>query len=300
MVHARRLWFFCGVWLLTAQASAVPRDLPGLHNVHEVMLGLYSGSSPEGDAGFASLQKLKVKTIVSVDGARPDVERARRLGMRYVHIPIAYSTVPGEAGLRLAKAIRDLPGAVYLHCHHGKHRGPAAAAVARLCLDRTCAVEDALAFMNKAGTDKRYMGLFDAVKNLQRPTKADLDRVPAHFPEVTPASNLVQAMVEIDESFENLRLARKSAWKTPREHPDIDPPHEALILAQHFAASAKTIEQKELARFLAEAKTHADEMERLLRQVKSGAKVESRLLENAFSTMNMDCMRCHEKFRDTK
>ena len=69
-------------------------DAPGLHNVYRLTDKLLSGSGPEGDEGFASLQQLGVKTVLSVDGARPDVARARRFGLRYVHLPIGYDGVP--------------------------------------------------------------------------------------------------------------------------------------------------------------------------------------------------------------
>jgi protein tyrosine/serine phosphatase len=35
-----------------------------------------------------------------------------------------------ERTKELAKADRELAGPIYLHCHHGKHRSPAAAVVA--------------------------------------------------------------------------------------------------------------------------------------------------------------------------
>src|SRR5262249_23747412 len=66
-------------------SPSVPRrlegDAPGLHNVIELSERLLSGSEPEGDEGFGSLAKLGVKTIVSVDGARPDIDRARANGL---------------------------------------------------------------------------------------------------------------------------------------------------------------------------------------------------------------------------
>ena len=91
---------------------------------------LYSGSEPHGEEGIASLKELGVKTIVSVDGAKPAVETARKYGMRYVHIPIGYDGVPEEAGQSLARLMREAETPIYVHCHHGKHRGPAAVAVA--------------------------------------------------------------------------------------------------------------------------------------------------------------------------
>src|SRR5205807_10192310 len=145
---------------------------------------LLSGSGPEGAAGFRSLRELGVKTVISVDGMTPEVELARREGLRYVHLPIGYDGVPREQALRIARAVRDLPGPVYLHCHHGKHRGPAAAAVATLCLDASCPVEAAVAFMKQAGTDPRYRGLYASPGKLRRPSRADLDRVAGDFPEV--------------------------------------------------------------------------------------------------------------------
>src|SRR5205814_1359060 len=87
-------------------------DLPGLHNVFRVTGRLYSGSSPEDDAGFRSLQRLGIRTVITVDGARPDVERARRFGLRYVHLPIGYDGVPEARAYQLARAVRDLPGPV--------------------------------------------------------------------------------------------------------------------------------------------------------------------------------------------
>ncbi len=89
----------------------------GLHNVHRVSERLFSGSSPEGDEGFRSVRDLGIRTIITVDGAKPDVDRARRHGLRYVHLPIGYDGVPeaqgaaaGEGGARPAgTSLHPLP-----------------------------------------------------------------------------------------------------------------------------------------------------------------------------------------------
>src|SRR4051794_32733608 len=75
-------------------AAPAKVEAPGLHNVYRLTPGLYSGSSPEGDTGFRSLRRLGIHTVLSVDGARPDLERARRHGLRYVHLPVGYDGVP--------------------------------------------------------------------------------------------------------------------------------------------------------------------------------------------------------------
>src|SRR5262245_171423 len=46
-----------------------PRDYSGLHNVVAFHDGFYSGSVPEGDAGFDTITAMGVRTIISVDGA---------------------------------------------------------------------------------------------------------------------------------------------------------------------------------------------------------------------------------------
>src|SRR5262245_29349048 len=72
-----------------------------------------SGGEPRGAETFAALQELGVRTIISVDGAAPDVEAARKLGIRYVHLPIGYDGIPREQAVRIIKAVRLMPGPVY-------------------------------------------------------------------------------------------------------------------------------------------------------------------------------------------
>jgi hypothetical protein len=52
-------------------ALQVPVEAPGLHNVVAYGPGFWSGSAPEGTAGFGTLRAWGVRTIVSVDGAAP-------------------------------------------------------------------------------------------------------------------------------------------------------------------------------------------------------------------------------------
>src|SRR5688500_4513824 len=75
---------------VTTEAVAHAEKLPeaaGLHNLWRVAANSYSGSEPHAEEGFASLAKLGIKTVISVDGARPNLEAAAKHGMKYVHIP---------------------------------------------------------------------------------------------------------------------------------------------------------------------------------------------------------------------
>jgi protein tyrosine phosphatase (PTP) superfamily phosphohydrolase (DUF442 family) len=294
------LGLLCGCPRKEAPAPAPTPNEPeaveaaGLHNVYRLFDRLYSGSGPESDEAFASLKKLGVRTVISVDGARPDLARARKLGLRYVHLPIGYDGVPREQALRIARAVRDLPGPVYLHCHHGKHRGPAAAGAALLCLGEVDA-DGAVAWLERAGTDPRYKGLYAAPRELHRPTEEELDRVPANFPEVAEVGGLAGLMVEVDQRWDHLELARKAGWKAPPAHPDLAP-HEALQLAELYREAARSSDAKgrfaELRRWLAEAEAGAKGLEVALRAGQAkGA-------EKAFRRAAADCARCHAAHRD--
>jgi protein tyrosine phosphatase (PTP) superfamily phosphohydrolase (DUF442 family) len=214
-------------------------ELPGLHNVFRLSETLYSGGAPEGDTGFRSLRQLGIRTVLSVDGARPDVARARRFGMRYAHIPFGYDGCPDPTANRVVRAVRDLPGPIYLHCHHGKHRSPTAAAFARIALDGI-SNDAAVREMERAGTGKGYVGLYGDVRRYRPPSPAELDRVPSDFPEVAPTPPLIEAMVRIEQRFEGLQRCRKAGWRAPRDHRDLKPAHEALQLRELFTELQRT------------------------------------------------------------
>ena len=275
-------------------------NTPGLHNVLRITDKLFSGSVPEGDTGFQTLQKLGVKTIITVDGAKPEVERAKKFGMRYVHLLIGYDGVPAEQSLRLAKAVRDLPGLIYIHCHHGQHRSPAAAVVIKLCLDEKCTIATALELMKLAGADPRYVGLYAAPKELRRPTSADLDKISSDFPETAPTRGLVQHMVEIDERWDNLKLIQAAGWAVPKNHPDLDPAHEALLLSEHFVELSRATEIKKKPQafldMLHQAEKDTRQLESTLRLGAGPARLAG--ANQFFKASQATCTRCHVQYRD--
>ena len=119
---ARLLFSVIAALVLGALAIGAPATAPAvgealapvasqhLHNAHVVNAKVISGAQPEGDQAFAELKAMGIRTIISVDGATPDVERARKFGMRYVHLPIGCDNVEVEEGMAIAKAIQ--PAAV--------------------------------------------------------------------------------------------------------------------------------------------------------------------------------------------
>jgi protein tyrosine phosphatase (PTP) superfamily phosphohydrolase (DUF442 family) len=275
-----------------------PLTADGLHNLYRVSDRVYSGSSPDGDAGFASLQALGVKTVISVDGAIPDATAAGRHGLRYVHLPIGYDGIPSERATLLAKAVRDLPGPVYVHCHHGKHRGPAACAVIQLTLDPAWTPEQAEGWLKAAGTDPKYTGLTAIPHQYRPPSKSALDSATADFPTVATVPDLVRLMVDVDARWVHLKEIKAAGWKSPKDHPDLDPPHEAVILAELYREAARhadsTARGKEFVALLGEGEAAAKELEAALRKGDTSA------AGSAFSRSQAACAKCHEKHRDKK
>lgn len=273
-----------------------------IHNFFRVTTNLYSGSSPEGEGGYAQLAKLGVRTIISVDGARPDLEAARRHGLRYVHLPHGYDGIQTNVQRQLIQAVRSLPGPVFVHCHHGKHRGPAAAAI--ICLGtESWPIARAELWLHAAGTATNYTGLFAAVNQFQMPA-GDLARVnPARFPEVAPVPQLVDAMVEIDRHWTRLSRFRKNGFTIPPADPDLRPQAEARLLWERFRELQRQPESIARGTNFIDALRRAEALSRALEdvlQLPPGAdpgKIPGRL-ESAFGQVARDCVTCHKAHRD--
>ena len=301
-----RIWFIVFLVAVGCQAKpdgsanahiAVLRlDAVGLHNVFRVSDRIYSGSIPDEGAAFAALQKLGIQTILSVDGAKPDADAARRHGLRYVHLPFGYDSIPRERVLELVKAATDLPGPIYIHCHHGKHRGPAAVAAIQLCTDPAWDADRAEAWFRMAETDPRYTGLTAIARSLIRPTAEELARVPSDFPAAAPVPDLARLMVNVDQCWDHLKRVKAAGWSAPPNHPDIDPAHEAMQLIEHYREATRLTSVKNrgpaFATLLAEAESAATALEAGLRD-KDGVRA-----TEAFARSATACATCHETYRD--
>lgn len=278
-----------------ANPAVRPVEIPGIHNAFQAAARIYSGSQPEGDAAFEALAKLGVKTIVSVDGSKPDVAMAHKHGLRYVHLPYGYDGIPTNRVAELAKVAAEGDGAIYVHCHHGKHRGPAAVAV--MCLSREgWTTNQAVAWLHEAGTAADYPGLYRAAQEFRAPSAAELKAIQT-LPEVARTTSLVEAMVAIDGYLDHLKLAQAAGWKTPPGHADITPAHEATMLWEQFKEIARiedTAKRGEDFRArLNEAEQAAENLRMQLRDSASGATRDAALKKTTQS-----CSACHTRYRN--
>ncbi len=276
----------------TGTSPAQRLELPGLENVHDLGHGLLCGGEPRGDAGFAALEAMGVRTLLSVDGMDPDLGRARVHGMRYVHVPIGYDGVGTNALRRLAKAVSTLPGPFYIHCHHGRHRGPAAAAAVARALHRWTAPQ-ASAWLLLAGTDPRYAGLHRDATNAPPIPPDEIARIADPLPERTPVEPLVRAMVAVDHEFEALRRQRGKTFGPPSEAGAAT----ATRLSELFREAARLNGSGTAAGDLRHGLTEAaDEAARLAVQLR-GVRGPS-AAEDSFRNLTEGCARCHRSHRD--
>jgi protein tyrosine phosphatase (PTP) superfamily phosphohydrolase (DUF442 family) len=267
-------------------------DLPNAYVIHEKVI---SGGEPHGEGAFAALAKLGVKTVISVDGAKPQVELARKHGMRYVHLPHSYDGVPEKRAQELAKAVRDLPGPIYIHCHHGKHRSPAAAAVACVGAGLLPASESRW-FLETAGTSKNYRGLYQSAESARRLEDKLLDELKVDFPETVDVPPLADAMVALERTHDHVKQIAANNWKPLPKHPDIDPAHEALLLREHYTELLRTDDvsrrSREFQKLMREGEDAAKTLERAM------AEVDYTVARKALTAVNQNCASCHKTFRD--
>jgi protein tyrosine phosphatase (PTP) superfamily phosphohydrolase (DUF442 family)/soluble cytochrome b562 len=275
----------------SSAADKTPCDRPGLQHVLRLSDTIYSGGQPLGDEGFETLRQLGITTVVSVDGARPLVERAHSFGLRYVHIPLGYGGIPAEAGAALARLVREVEAPIYFHCHHGQHRGPAAAAVACLAAG-AINHRQALEVLERAGTSRDYQGLWrDVAAYTPPPPESQLPELV----ETAVVRSLAASMAQVDQSFDSMKRSRDAHWRAPVDRPGFDPALEALLIQETLHEAARNLTTSRDAAFqhgLADAERLAGELQRALKHGELAA------AEQHFVRLQHACTACHRKYRD--
>ena len=254
---------------------------------------VWFGSEPVGPESFRELRRLGIKYVVSVDGAKPNVKAAEENGLRYVHIPFGYDGVPELSALSLARVMREAGGKpVFIHCHHGKHRGPVGAAIACRVADANFSSTDALDLIRSAGTSPEYQGLWRDVEDFKPPS--DSVALP-ELVEVAEIDSLTEAMASMGRAFDHLKLLEKSRWQVPASHPDLIAVNEAVLVWEALRESrrldAGEFPEKYLA-WMRESEEMAYELTEALR---------SREREEAnrhFQALKRSCKQCHREYRD--
>jgi protein tyrosine phosphatase (PTP) superfamily phosphohydrolase (DUF442 family) len=257
---------------------------------------LAQGGQPEGDRGYAALAAEGVSLVLSVDGQPPDREAAVRHGLVVAHVPVGYDGIDEAESLQIVRACREAPaGTVFIHCHHGKHRGPAAAALARIGLEGV-SPDEALAGLEASECSPRYKGLYAVVREFQAPDAASLAACPP-APEAVRPQGTRAAMVELSQLWQGLEAAREAGWRQPADHPDVDPAHQATLVweALRELHRASKSEASRGAGYLA----LASESELRARELRDALEADDRPRATRRAKLLAErCDACHAEFRN--
>lgn len=282
---------FTGLACVGSLAAADEPSRSPLQNFQQPFANFYCGGEPADDDAFAELARLGIRTVVSVDGITPNHQAARRHGLRYVHIPIGYAGVESHAALSLTRLVREAEMPIYLHCHHGKHRGPTAAAIAGLAAEKLDRPQ-AIALLKESGTSKNYLGLWKAVETFELPPA---DTQLPNLVTVSPVRILAHQMATLDRSFDTLAQCQASGWKSPANHPDIVPQRLALLVREGLHELGR-VQQKMMSsnfyKLSMESEHHAESLRLAL------VKENTDLATKQFVALKQSCVACHQKFRD--
>lgn len=260
----------------------------------QITESVFSGATPDKELGFSTLKRLGVKTIISVDGASPEVKLASSLGMEYIHIPVGYDTITVQQSATLTSVLSKKKGPFYIHCHHGHHRGPAAAAV-MLIRNKLITKSEALSFVDKAGLSPHYKGLWKAIENA--PSQINDSTSPAPLVSKATVSDYTQAMVEIDTAYQELRLFSKNNWQPLSDAPDLSALHSSLMLLEKLKELPRTTteefsQDKVYQNHLAASTEISTQLHQSLQKA-SFEKATTR-----FKILKDSCIDCHSDYRD--
>ncbi|MBA3480996.1 MAG: cytochrome c, partial [Pirellulales bacterium] len=190
----------------------------------------------------------------------------------------------------LTRVMREAKGPIFIHCHHGKHRGPAAAAVACMAAGKMTRAE-AADFMKLAGTGKEYAGLWRDVAAFQ--PLADDAKLP-ELVEIAEVDSLAGAMALLDRAWDGLKLCQAAGWKTPKDHADLAPKQQALLVLEGFKESRRNLENDDpqMTKWLEEAMAQAEQLHQSLQAGRTDEAT------RPYKALEAACLRCHEQYRN--
>ena len=248
---------------------------------HQLTPDIFVGPRPSQEH-IAELTTLGIKKVISVDALPPESSLwAEAIQVR--HLPMGYRDLPKPLQLRLARELSIAPVKTYIHCHHGQHRGPAAALAALRALGKLDQAQ-AEAWLDRCGVG--YQGLRQAVHDAQPESPQDIQSA-LPLEEAVATRSLSRLMAEIDQ-----------VWDRVKKVPSPDDPikrtqkEDAAHLLDLFRLSSEAAGPVDPAyrKQIQEAVRLASTLESELQNGEDAAKLRAAL--------RTSCRTCHRAFRD--
>jgi protein tyrosine phosphatase (PTP) superfamily phosphohydrolase (DUF442 family)/cytochrome c556 len=256
-------------------------------NFRQLSARIFSSGEPVGDSVFRNLNRSGIKTIVSVDGAAPDVATAKRHGLAYVHLPIGYDGVPPATVVALDRVLKTYEGKILIHCHHGLHRGPSAAVIAAM-IEGSMTKEQALHTLKEVGTSPDYIGLWRDVREFHGVPKNVRAQSIVEKADIDP---LADSMVRIDHAFERIGKQFNAASSTQDSVTE-----QAVLLGEGFKEAIRAAKAEGRSTTF---RDHLAKSEDICTELLSLTKTTDIEKAKALHVkMKADCKACHAEFRN--
>ncbi len=260
-----------------------------LKNAYQLTSGLYSGAEPSDRAAFEELESMGIRTLISVDAIAPNASLAGEYNIRVIHLPISYGGISDQRIKEIAFAIQSSFKPVYVHCHLGKHRGPAAICAGAIALGMITH-EEANAFMIQAGTSGSYPGLWSAVEGVEKMATIE----PMALSEHMPTRTISKTMSKIGKQASVLDEIVYQELDTPRDAPTQSPAAYAAEIHNLFRTLETNDEAKEYGQEFMDDLEHAIQAASAL-ETALGNNDDAGLAMDAMDALNNSCSRCHDK-----
>src|SRR5690606_10412142 len=188
------------------------------------------------------------------------------------------------------------------HCFHGKHRGPAAAAIGRILLDGAPREVAAAEMRQWCGTGAEYDGLYRAVLTQELPDADATARLDYDMPPQVPFGGLREAMVQVSRAHDHVQDLLKLPEMVDPEHPDLDVVNEATKMLQALEGSLQSEEcaqgPADLRQWMTDSVERSRQLVATLRSVKAGEVSARAAAEAEFKSVRNQCSQCHRKYRN--
>lgn len=293
------------LWTSACQSSSDQRPLQSpaqdysriqgpIENLRMLNEDLYSGSEPSDLIHYQQLSDLGIKTVISVDAIAPNPQLADRFGIRIVHFPIGYDGISDKRATQLSQALSQLEHPIFINCHHGTHRGPAALCVGAIGAG-IITTEQAESFLTASGTSPNYPGLWEAARTATPLDDTTIQAI-TDFPARAPVPGFVDSMGQLDRLHDRLWDLADNDWKTPDKHPDLS----ASAISGRIYDMMRTMStlpyMEEDGREMREKMIESTELSRVLEtQIQSGDDESALITLEAFAR---SCKDCHSQFRN--
>jgi len=189
-----------------------------------------------------------------------------------------------------------------VHCFHGKHRGPAGAAVARVVIDGVDRGEAIAEMRQYSGTSKKYEGLYRSIASHGIPSQEETRAFPFTFPAVHRPEGVVGSMVPISRTHDFLVDLEKGGWLADVNNPDVDALNEAQKLHEAFVLSADNDEvvtkPEDFRGWWGEAVDQSAGLVDALERFRGGDEAARDEASGHFAAVRDLCSNCHAIYRD--